>query len=948
MIKQFLHANGYGKALEKLFQYTPGGIFSYSAGPDEQFTFISENMLDFLGYSRNEFIGRFDNRFSLMVYKEDRQRVLDEIDEQISRGPFDTCEYRIEKKDGTLVWVHDQGHIVADEHGKKWFYVVIVDITNTITANHDLAVRNQQLEIENRNLQQISDNIPGGIRIFKRENDVITCISANQYYADMIGVAKEDLIGETIEKLEGKIHPDDIERHRIETVINLRKKHTAEGCYRFFNTRTGTYRWYRVEVKLLSRPDGGDLAYCHYTDINELKAAEQEAQEKFHQAIQTVLTANPDALCVFQVNLTRNLCYEGHGASPYILKSLQADTVDELFEKASAIVSYPEDREKFESIFNRKKIISDFASGQTNLYAEYHRTGEDKKAFWVRTYINLLQNPQTQDIEGAVYSIDISKEKLRDEIFRIITSQEYDLIALLHLDTGRFDAVFVGDTLPAAYRSMLCKPGDSCDFSLLCRHATDTWIDDEERADYLKRINFSYFREQLDKNGEYEFTVREHFPDYPGKKMYRKFQHYYLGSNRDIVLVIESDVTELYRQQQKDLEKEKKLRKQAMTANTAKSDFLSRMSHDIRTPINGIIGMTYLAREQKNPAKTDEYLANIDTSSKFLLGLVNDILDMSKAESGKMELHPEPYLIDDFRKYIDAVIRPLCDSKHQKLIFTSDFVPGIIPLMDILRVNQIFFNLLSNSMKYTPEGGTISVHMAETCRPGKKDRVTVIISDNGIGMSDAFQNVIFQPFTQENRNDISEMRGTGLGLAIVKKLIDAMDGKISVKSAVGKGTAFTFVIDFDYIEEKDLPQKTKPEYMEQHPDVLAGKHVLLCEDHPLNQEIAVSILGEKKVFVEVAENGQRGVELFRRSPVGYYNVILMDIRMPVLNGYDATRQIRSLARQDAQTVPIIAMTADAFEDDMKKCLSSGMNGHISKPFVPDELFRILKDACCKP
>ena len=365
-------------------------------------------------------------------------------------------------------------------------------------------------------------------------------------------------------------------------------------------------------------------------------------------------------------------------------------------------------------------------------------------------------------------------------------------------------------------------------------------------------------------------------------------------------------------------------------ASTAKTDFLSRMSHDIRTPMNGVIGMTQIALEQNNPPVTADCLEKIRVSSKFLLGLINDILDMTRVESGRVELHPEPYLMAGFDSYIDSVIRPLCTEKRQTFISETHPVPHAIPVLDILRFNQIVFNLLSNAVKYTPEGGTIRLAVYNELVPGHRERITITISDNGVGMSEAFQKVLFEPFTQEGRSDLSEKRGSGLGLAIVSRLVSIMDGTISVTSRQGEGTTFTLVLEPDYIEAEQATWKGH-ETVPDDTSALEGRHVLLCEDHPLNQTIAKAMLSARKMTVEVAENGQVGVDLFSHSSVGFYDFILMDIRMPVLDGYAATRAIRALNRPDAGSVPIIAMTADAFSDAVEKCFAAGMDGHVSKP-----------------
>jgi signal transduction histidine kinase/ActR/RegA family two-component response regulator len=395
----------------------------------------------------------------------------------------------------------------------------------------------------------------------------------------------------------------------------------------------------------------------------------------------------------------------------------------------------------------------------------------------------------------------------------------------------------------------------------------------------------------------------------------------------------------------KELEIQEKLRhaaEEANDANKAKTDFLSRMSHDIRTPLNGIVGMTYLAEQEKNPEKTTDYLKKIDTSSKFLLGLINDILDMAKVESNKIVLHPEPYPVAEFNEYLDSVIRPLCQEKNIHFTSSIVMVPGWIPLMDKLRISQVVFNLLSNAVKFTPEGGKVDYSAVFKLKEKGKLELTAKVSDNGVGMSEDFQKIIFTPFSQESRSDIASNRGTGLGLAISKHMVDLMGGTILVSSILGKGTTFTFTIVFDAIPERPIPEEKFEAPLPAEYPALRNAHILLFEDHPLNQEIAKALLERKGAIVEVANNGVEGLKAFRLSSPFYYSAILMDIRMPIMDGYEATSALRSLKRADAKRIPIVAMTADAFEDDVKKCLAIGMNAHIAKPIDPTLLYATLE------
>lgn len=371
-------------------------------------------------------------------------------------------------------------------------------------------------------------------------------------------------------------------------------------------------------------------------------------------------------------------------------------------------------------------------------------------------------------------------------------------------------------------------------------------------------------------------------------------------------------------------------------AGEAKTEFLSRMSHDIRTPLNVIIGMTMLAQREENPPATKKDLENITQSGKFLLSLVNDILDLNKVESGKMELHLAPYSFAEFTSSMNAMIGPLCADKKITLELTRCKGDDVY-LLDAMRVNQIFFNILSNSVKFTAPGGNIKLVCTEEAITGDESVISFIASDNGIGMSEEFQKHMFEAFTQEEHEFRSTAQGTGLGLAIVKRLVDLMGGTISVKSTLDVGTTFFVTLPAKKVKELSIKEKKH----EVASSSLSGKKILLFEDNELNAEIAGTLLSDKGIIVEYAQNGKVGLDKFSASSVNYYDAMLMDLRMPVMDGLEATKAIRSLERSDAKTIPIIAMTANAYDVDVQNCFDVGMNAHLAKPINPDELFSVL-------
>ena len=380
----------------------------------------------------------------------------------------------------------------------------------------------------------------------------------------------------------------------------------------------------------------------------------------------------------------------------------------------------------------------------------------------------------------------------------------------------------------------------------------------------------------------------------------------------------------------------------AESAAHAKSEFLSRMSHDIRTPMNAIIGLTHLAHEEENMQVIKEYLHKIDSSSSFLLGLINDILDMSKIENGELTLKTDVFEKTEFEESIHTVIQPLMDERNIHFVFQMNAGVDCIRV-DRLRYSQIFFNLLSNAAKFTPTGGTVEFITERMALSGEQKTagmagIRYYIRDNGIGMSEEFLQHLYDPFTQERSRLGDSVRGTGLGLPIVKSLVDAMNGRITVKSQLGKGTEFIIELIVPLAESEQ-----KIEISGISEEKLRDAQILLVEDNDINIYVAQIILEKAGCQVTIARNGQEGVERFEESATNDYDAILMDVRMPIMDGIEATRQIRQLNREDAQTVPIIAMTADAFDDERKKTLDSGMDYHLSKPIDPSVLYQVLAD-----
>ena len=396
----------------------------------------------------------------------------------------------------------------------------------------------------------------------------------------------------------------------------------------------------------------------------------------------------------------------------------------------------------------------------------------------------------------------------------------------------------------------------------------------------------------------------------------------------------------VYRKSKEEEQKQKQLlleaAEKADAANKAKSTFLFNMSHDIRTPMNAIVGFTDIALHQNSVAEIHDSLEKVRESSKHLLSLLNDVLDLSRIESGKTVFFPEPVDITKLTDNVLAIMNGLLYNRDLKFEVYRERPKNPYVLADATRIREVLTNFLSNAVKFTKDGGTVTLDISS--HPGEDDKHIVaryIVKDNGIGMSEEFQKKLFKPFSQEDdRGARTQYKGTGLGMAIAKEYVEMMGGSIAVESQKGVGTTFTVEIPLE-LTEQDIHQKQEEPV---HHD-LTGVNVLMAEDNDLNAELATVMLEDAGMAVTRAFDGKEAVELFKNHPQGTYDIILMDIMMPNMDGHQAAKTIRAMGteRPDAATIPIIAVSANAFAEDIKASLDSGMNGHVSKPLNMKEV-----------
>jgi signal transduction histidine kinase/ActR/RegA family two-component response regulator len=664
--------------------------------------------------------------------------------------------------------------------------------------------------------------------------------------------------------------------------------------------------------------------------VSQNITAQKAESRKYERSLGELLALNPQALCTFRLNLTSNRCGGEHGNSTYIQQLLRADTADELFNNIASIITDPEDAKNFAVQFNRERFLRDFAAGITHVSLSYHRKVDSGETHLVTTYLNMLQNPDTGDIEAVAYSVDKEWEQKEEEIISAVTNREYDYIALINVKTRRIEYQY---TSPQAVSTVYLRMAD---FDESMSGAFTALMYPEDLNDGLAAVALDHIEAVLKTEKEYSYSFR--CRGRGGSSMYKQLSFRFLNDKNSEILFTRTDITEAFAQEQERTEKLRLAMLEAKHASEMKTEFLSNVSHDMRTPLNAVLGYTRLALKSGDAADVRDYLQKIEKAGNILLSLINDTLDLSKIETGAVTLKPEPVPCGEIIQKVVASVKPAMDEKH--IQFTLENSSAVMATInaDALRLQEIFINLLSNAVKFTPEGGKVAlvvecVGLEKNC---VHDRITV--RDTGCGMSEDFLPKIFEPFTQERTPATAGIQGSGLGLTIVRRLVELMHGTIDVKSTMGKGTEITVCLDFERVDDSQGVHDADGTGAKD----LRGLNVLLCEDNPMNTEIAKKLLEMRGVSVTCAENGRAGLELFTSSRPGTFDTILMDIRMPEMDGNEAARRIRASDHPDAERVAIIAMSADAYDDDVKRSAEAGMNGHIAKPIDPQKMYAALR------
>ena len=911
--------------------------------------------------------------------------------------------------------------------------------------------------------KNLFDSLDNNAVIMRVEQDgTYEPIWCTEEFAEMMEGTVEECISRENTAM-SSVHPDDREE-----VAYLFKNHKTKNGANNLTIRKYTVKGNIIWVNLhfaFVEEEGIQYAYCNYTNVTEIKESQAKAENMYESIRDDLESLAEGALSFLRVNLTRDKLLDIRGSDTFQFD--QSPGVDHVKEW-QRYLPLESDRKRFAERISPDGLINTFLSGQDYLEDYFFTQRKDGRKCFVKVTENIRQDPATGDIISFFTEYDYNNEMVNKTILNKALVEQYDMI------TSLIDGVYsvvIGDREHFKGESIFPKK-ETGDYETYIEEEVIPYLSgtDEEIAAMADSLRHDTIVKQLNENESYETDI---VCNLNGETRYKRMVYYVASREAKFYVLLKSDITDVIKEQQEKNELLASALEGAQQANAAKTSFLSNMSHEIRTPMNAIIGLDSIAlSDPELPDKTRDYLTKIDSSAKHLLGLINDILDMTRIESGRMTLKNEEFSFNQMLEQVNTLIGGQCQDKHLNykcnvIGDVADYYTG-----DDMKLKQVLINILGNSVKFTPEGGNVTLSVERVNQFDGKSTLCFKMKDTGVGMDEEFVPKIFDAFTQENENRSDKYGSTGLGMAITKNIVEMMNGTIDVESEKGVGSTFIVNVtlkDSDRKEQRrDLirPQEMKVMVIDDDPvdcehaklvleevginadtvqsgsealkmievsnarrefydlilvdwkmpelngievtkkireiygnkaaiiiltaysydDVidegkdsgvdsfmakplfaanvleefyhalsrksmsgkeatseadLTGRHILLAEDMMINAEIMKELLKMKDMHVDHAENGQAVIDKFAESPENYYDAILMDVRMPIKTGLEATEEIRDLDRADAKSIPIIALTANAFDEDVQRSLQAGMNAHLSKPVDPEILYKTL-------
>lgn len=782
-------------------------------------------------------------------------------------------------------------------------------------------------------------DLPCGMAIFRVEQEKVYTEYINEPVAAISGKNIEeimDIIGEDALQVVDK---RDRERFRRELEDVVRQNTRLDIEFRL-DMDGVPERWIRLSAKRVDREKEKILFYAVLLDVTESKEEEHLMKRQFEAENRKLQEMQCKTIVSLRINYTTDTIEYFHCADHLLDQVLeQKMSYSQYISYVASLIQNPNEAQRYRSLLEREHVLERFANGNNEIDFDYRRYDEKRSILWMNSHVKLMNQPNSSEVIGFAYAKDVDVEMQDYTLNRILLDrlrsmlfQKLFFVMAAHMNTRRYDIIQFSESS----RWQLPLEGDLD--ALL--HQLRQMVDDEHAEEVLTILgDQERLKQKLEeqKNGEWTFVCKA--SEQLGIKWMEIRVVWIENENltEDVYLLTVSNIDEVKEQEN---QLQQALRK-AERAGKAKQEFLSHMSHEMRTPLNGIKGALDILKESETALepKNRELLHAAILSTNHLTSIINDVLDMSKISEGKMQLYKSWIAMDELMEQISVIIAPMATEKKIKYVQDVDLLSFQLIYSDMGRLKQIFLNMLSNAVKFTPVGGMIKLTARTKILGHQKIHVDFEILDNGIGMAEKFVKRAFEPFEQEAR-DMSQV-GTGLGMTITKQLVDLLGGTFDLQSSIGIGTKVK--IGFDFRASKyDARNLKKNESKNIYAGCdFSGLRCLIVEDNEINLLIARRQLESMHLETEVARNGEEAVELFEASDEWYYDIIFMDIMMPIKDGLTATVEIRNMQRPDAAQVPIVAMTANAFVEDVNKTLSSGMNYHLAKPFDKEQIQEVL-------
>ncbi len=704
-------------------------------------------------------------------------------------------------------------------------------------------------------------------------------------------------------------------------------------CYKSGATNQGRYE--HILMTTVYDDEGQPVSAIGISDDITAKVNERARFEDLNKLFDSTIH---NSLVSARMDLTSNTLLTMRSIFPQIENRYQAATAEELLNKVAEDIADGQTKENFLKEYSVSSLLRHFDEGHKQFSVDFPIIGFEGEYKWISGNGSMRANPMTGHVETIVWAEDITNGKNMNLIMSRLIAVAIRYISIVSVRTRKLTVLSSsgnGDEKSMVGHTVLYEEG----MAQKCKEC----VVPEEREFFMNHVKLGRIEQELSAGKDYKIPYSAYIN---GKRCRLQTQYLFLNREFGQIMMVTSDITESYEQERRRIQTMEDALFEAEKANISRLDFIARISHDIRTPMGIISNMSDFAlKDIDNKEKLKDDLNKIKSANTFLLSLIDDVLDVSNFENERVKLKEEPYYTKDFLNEIRSIFETLCDERGIRFAIEQKG-PDVAVLSDKVRFRQVALNLLNNAVNFTYKGGSISFLLEVTPLDDGKAKIDITVTDSGIGMSESFAKTMFRPFSQEVDNPYraKNAAGAGLGLYIVKNIINLMNGEIQVKSQLGKGTQIRCSVVFPLITIVQPEGQGKVESTDsgkKEADSQFSGTILLVDDNEINREIAVRILNSIGLDSDEAENGDIAVQKMINAQDGQYRAVLMDIQMPVMNGYEATAAIRSLEKEESKTIPIIALTANAFKDAADKARECGMNDIITKPLEALTLKKVL-------